>query len=85
MKQPYLTHEAGEAEAIMGLVRRGVMSLNDARQLIDIESPEARLLKAFAALGGRAGLSVGYAVRFRERVLAEFEKLASALDTARAA
>jgi hypothetical protein len=71
----YVTHETVEAQAILGLVERGILSLDDARQLINIETHEASVLKAFAASGGRAGVSVGMAVRFRERVLAEFERL----------
>jgi hypothetical protein len=64
-----------EARAILRLVTLGNETLDGARELIGIPGPEASALNAFVAVGGKAGAPIQYALRFRERVLAQFEEL----------
>jgi hypothetical protein len=67
--------ESIEARAIMRLVELGYTTLDGARDLISIPEREARALTAFVRLSGKDGASIGRSLKFRERVLNEFEKL----------
>jgi hypothetical protein len=67
--------ESIEARAIMRLVAIGTTTLEDARDLIGIPEPQEHVLRLFVAIAGKEGSSVGYAIAFRRKVMAEFEKL----------
>jgi hypothetical protein len=67
--------ESIEARAIMRLVALGTTTLDDARNLIAIPERQERVLRLFVAVAGKEGLSIGYAIAFRRKVMAEFEKL----------
>jgi hypothetical protein len=67
--------ESIEARAIMRLVTLGTTSIEDARNLIAIPNRQERVLKLFVAVAGKEGGSIGYAIAFRRKVMAEFEKL----------
>jgi hypothetical protein len=67
--------ESIEARAIMRLVSLGTTTLEDARELISIPARQEQALRKFVAITGKDGLSVGYAVAFRRRVMTEFERL----------
>ena len=73
--------ESIEARAIMRLVSLGTTTLDDARDLIAIPERQERALRMFVAAAGKDGVSVGYAVSFRRRVMIEFEKLVVAGQT----
>ena len=67
--------ESIEARAIMRLVTLGTTTLEDARELIAIPTHQEEVLRLFVATAGKEGNSVGYAIAFRHKVMAEFEKL----------
>jgi hypothetical protein len=67
--------ESVEARAIMRLVWVGTTTLDGARELIGIPEQQEHVLQRFVAVSGKAGASIGYALSFRRKVLAEFEKL----------
>jgi hypothetical protein len=67
--------ESIEARAIMRLVSLGTTTVEAARELIGIPEREERALKMFVAIAGKDGVSIGRAVAFRRRVMAEFDKL----------
>jgi hypothetical protein len=67
--------ETHEARAILQLVSHGTTTLEGARELIGVPEQQKRVLKAFITTGGKAGVSVGCALRFREKVLQEFDRL----------
>jgi hypothetical protein len=64
-----------EARAIMRLVSLGTTTVEDARDLIAIPDRQERALKKFVAVSGKTGAPIGYALVFRQRVAAEFERL----------
>lgn len=70
---------ATEAKAIVGFVRRGVMSEAQARELIGVPPEIAALLRAFAARDPTDGPQLLLVVEFRARVLAEFDRQIRAL------
>ena len=57
------------------LVALGTTTLDDARDLIAIPEREEHVLRLFVAVAGKEGSSIGYAISFRRKVMAEFEKL----------
>jgi hypothetical protein len=59
----------------MRLVSLGSTTVEDARELIAIPDRQKRGLKAFVAVAGKTGAPIGYALVFRQRVAAEFERL----------
>ena len=65
---------ATEARAILALVRRGVMSEAQARELIGVPPEIEERLRAFAAKCPSDGPRLLLVVEFRARVLAEFER-----------
>jgi len=67
--------ESIEARAIMRLVSLGTTTLDGARDLIGIPERQEQALRMFVAIAGKDGVSIGYAVSFRRRVMIEFEKL----------
>jgi hypothetical protein len=67
--------ESIEARAILRLVALGATTLDDARDLIAIPEREEHVLRLFVAVAGKEGSSIGYAISFRRKVMAEFEKL----------
>jgi hypothetical protein len=71
----YEAPESVEARAIMRLVALGTTTLDGARELIGIPEREEHVLQLFVAMAGKAGSSIGHAVAFRRKVMAEFEKL----------
>ena len=81
LQNTYVRPETIEAGAILRLVSIGTLTLDSARELISVPKPQADALKAFAATGGQAGGAIGYAVRFREKVLEEFERMIANAQT----
>lgn len=75
MQNYYEAPESIEARAIMRLVAIGTTTLDDARDLIAIPEHEEHVLRLFVAVAGKDGSSIGYAIRFRRKVMEEFEKL----------
>jgi hypothetical protein len=71
----YESPAAIEARAIMRLVSLGTTTVEDARQLIAVPDRQERALRAFVAASGKNGVSIGYALQFREKVAEEFERL----------
>jgi hypothetical protein len=59
----------------MRLVSLGTTTVEDARELLAIPDRQERALKAFVAVAGKTGASIGYALVFRQRVAAELERL----------
>jgi hypothetical protein len=59
----------------MRLVALGSTTIEGARELIAIPGRQERVLRLFVAVAGKEGSSVGYAIAFRRKVMAEFEKL----------
>ena len=78
MQDHFERPESIEARAIMRLVALGTTTLEDARELIAIPERQEQALRMFAAIAGKDGASVGYAVSFRRRVMIEFERLVAA-------
>jgi hypothetical protein len=70
--------ERTEARAILRPVSLGATTLGDARDLISIPERQEQALRMFVAVAGKDGVSIGYAVAFRRRVMVEFEKLVAA-------
>jgi hypothetical protein len=75
MQNYYEAPESIEARAIMRLVALGSTTIEGARELIAIPGRQERVLRLFVAVAGKEGSSVGYAIAFRRKVMAEFEKL----------
>jgi hypothetical protein len=75
MQNYYEAPESIEARAIMRLVALGTTTIEGARDLISIPEPQEQVLRLFVAVAGKEGSSVGYAIAFRRKVMAEFEKL----------
>jgi hypothetical protein len=67
--------ESIEARAIMRLVALGTTTLEGARKLIASPKNQEQVLRLFVAVSGKEGSSIGYAIAFRRKVMAEFEKL----------
>ncbi len=65
---------ATEAKAIVGFVRRGVMSEAQARELIGVPPEIEAKLRAFAVRYPSDGPRLLLIVEFRARVLAEFDR-----------
>ena len=76
--QNYVDPAMIEARAILRLVTLGNETIDGARELIGVPSREASALNAFVAIGGKAGAPIQYALKFRKRVLAQFEELVQA-------
>ena len=73
--------ESVEARAIMRLVSLGTTTLEDARELISVPEKEEHALSLFVAVAGKDGLPIGTALAFRRKVLVEFDKLATPMQT----
>ena len=73
--QEYIDPAIIEARAILRLVTLGNETLDGARELISIPGRQASALNAFIAVVGKAGSPIQHALKFRERVLAQFEEL----------
>ena len=81
MKAIHERPEVIEARGILRLVSLGASTVESARELIEIPEREKAVLDAFANLGGEEGITIGSAVRFRAKVLKEFDRLvASGLE-----
>ena len=78
--QNYLDPAIIEARAILRLVTLGSTTIDGARELIQIPARQADALNAFVAIGGKAAAPIQYALKFRERVLAQFEQLLQASE-----
>ena len=76
--QDYVDPAIIEARAILRLVTLGNETLDGARELIRVPDRQAAALNAFVAAGGKAGAPIQHALRFRERVHAQFEELVQA-------
>jgi hypothetical protein len=73
--QSYEAPESIEARAILRLVDLGATTLEGARKLIAIPTRQEKVLRLFVSVAGKDGSSIGYAIAFRRKVMAEFEKL----------
>ncbi|HEX4379383.1 MAG TPA: hypothetical protein VH022_05085 [Candidatus Acidoferrum sp.] len=73
--QNYEAPESIEARAILRLVDLGATTLEGARKLIAIPTRQEKVLRLFVSVAGKDGSSIGYAIAFRRKVMAEFEKL----------
>jgi hypothetical protein len=76
--QNYVDPAIIEARAILRLVMLGNETIDGARELIGVPGREASALSAFVAISGKAGAPIQYALKFRQRVLEQFEELVQA-------
>lgn len=76
--QNYVDPAMMESRAILRLVTLGNETVDGARELVGVPSREASALNTFVAIGGKAGAPIQHALKFRKRVLAQFEELIQA-------